>query len=146
MMARRRWLQVGLLSGLICCAPSARAGPRSFSLRWSDSLVQPPHADSAGARSYYSLRAAMVGLPTAASIRRGPVWTVAARDPTDSHERPGAEHREPAWLQLPGPSLVGHDAVYDPVRHRVIAIGGDSYPWYYNQDRVWVLSLKTRPA
>src|SRR5439155_23907342 len=53
-----------------------------------------------------------------------------------------ADGREPSWVPLPGPSLENPVAVYDPLRQRVIAFGGDSYPGYFNETRVWALSMK----
>src|SRR5204863_6681608 len=47
---------------------------------------------------------------------------------------------------LPSPSLEDPVAVYDPLRQRVIAFGGDSYPDYLNETRIWVLALRGTPG
>lgn len=58
---------------------------------------------------------------------------------------PGA----PSWSQLlpggqpPGP-LSGHSATYDPIRNRMIIIGGRIFPW--NWGGAWALSLAGTPS
>src|SRR5262245_29589831 len=55
----------------------------------------------------------------------------------------------PTWLQIlpagsPPAPRVGHAAVYDPVRQRMIVIGGDNNGIYNNE--VWELTLSGEPA
>jgi len=84
----------------------------------------------------------MLGLPAATAVRRLPLTLAGSGLPADCEEASRAEGRESAWVTLPGPYVAGHGTVYDPRRDRVLAIGGDAYPNYQNQNRTWVLSLK----
>ena len=80
-------------------------------------------------------------VPPAAAIRP-PRERATARAPGLARERAMAGGVDGAWFELAPPARAGHSAIYDPVRNRMIVIGG-----YPDDPRrgVWVLGLSGAP-
>ena len=145
MNASGRWLLSVLVAGLLGLAIAVSAEEGTSPLRWRQSPASSEGRGSSRVGSYEALRATMLGLPQQSTAGRhkgqgaGSEWSNARRGR-------GFDGYEPAWLPLPSPSLEDPVAVYDPLRQRVIAFGGDSYPDYLNETRIWVLALRGTPG
>jgi hypothetical protein len=136
--------RASLLALLLPSAPAtaqAGSGPADLSDR---SPARPTRAQVAAARR--AARDPALG-PEEREVWRERVLDLVARASRGATSSRAATSEDGAWRRIPSPTQrLNHAAVYDPVRERMLVIGGRDWWAGLRYDDVWALSLGDAPA